>query len=46
MTTGSDGRYRVRVVLSMKGGRLLKAVANPPGDDIRTARRIVSVIVG
>jgi hypothetical protein len=45
VTTNSEGRYRVRVILSMKGGRRLMAVANPPGDDIKTARRIVSVIV-
>ena len=45
VTTNSEGRYRVRVVLSRKGDRLLRAVANPAGDSIRTARRNVEVAV-
>lgn len=43
--TGSEGRYRVRVVLSMKGDRRLRVVGNPPGDDIRTARKGLVVTV-
>ena len=45
VTTNSEGRYRVRVVLSRTGDRLLRAVANPAGDGIRTARRNVEVTV-
>lgn len=43
--TNDEGRYRVRVVLQMKGKRLLRVIGNPPGDDIATARRNVTIIV-
>jgi hypothetical protein len=46
VTTNSEGRYRVRIVLYRKGDRLLKVAANPAGDDIRTARRNVLMQVG
>jgi hypothetical protein len=45
VTTGSEGRYRVRVVLSMKGDRRLRVVGNPEGNDIRTARKGLVVTV-
>lgn len=38
VTTNDDGRYRVRVILGQDGDRDLRVVANPAGDDIRTAR--------
>ena len=46
VTTNSEGRYRVRIVLYRKGDRLLKVVANPAGDDIATARGNVLMQVG
>jgi len=46
VTTNAEGRYRVRIVLYRKGDRLLKAVGNPAGDDIRTARGNVLMQVG
>jgi hypothetical protein len=45
VTTNDEGRYRVRIVLQMKGQRQLRVVANPKGDDIRTARRDTVVTV-
>jgi hypothetical protein len=45
VTTNDEGRYRVRIVLQMKGQRQLRVVANPMGDDIRTARRDTVVTV-
>ena len=44
-TTDADGRYRVRVILVQDGDRDLRVVANPPGDDIRTARAYTVVRV-
>jgi hypothetical protein len=29
----------------MKGKRLLRVIGNPPGDDIATARRTITVVV-
>jgi hypothetical protein len=46
VTTNSEGRYRVRVVLSAQGDRLLRVVANPVGDDIKTAKAQVLMQVG
>jgi hypothetical protein len=46
VTTDSEGRYRVRIVLYRKGDRLLKVIGNPVGDDIRTAKRHVLMQVG
>lgn len=45
VTTNDEGRYRVRVILQMKGERQLRVVANPQGDDIRTARKDIVVTV-
>jgi hypothetical protein len=36
--TSSEGRYRVRVILSSGGDRDLRVVADPAGDAIRKAR--------
>jgi hypothetical protein len=36
--TGSDGRYRVRVILESGGDRDLRVVGNPWQDDIRISR--------
>lgn len=33
VSTGDDGRYRVRIVLSMKGERVLRAVGITPSPD-------------
>jgi hypothetical protein len=46
VTTNSEGRYRVRVVLYRKGDRLLHVIGNPAGDDIRTAKGNVLMQVG
>lgn len=45
VSTDDEGRYRVRVTLSMKGDRTLRVVGNPTGDDIRTARKDLTVTV-
>ncbi|HSE09912.1 MAG TPA: hypothetical protein VLB29_14705 [Nocardioidaceae bacterium] len=45
VTTNDEGRYRVRVVLFQDGDRDLRVVANPEGDDIRTARKTTVVRV-
>jgi hypothetical protein len=45
VTTNDEGRYRVRVVLVQDGDRDLRVVANPAGDDIRTARAYTVVRV-
>ena len=45
VTTDADGRYRVRVILVQDGDRDLRVVANPAGDDIRTARAYTVVRV-
>ena len=46
VTTNDEGRYRVRIVLYRKGDRLLRVVANPVGDDIKTAKAQVLRQVG
>jgi hypothetical protein len=45
VTTNDEGRYRVRVVLQMKGERALRVVAIPKEDDIRKARADIVVKV-
>lgn len=45
MQTNRDNRYRIRIVLQMKGERLLRVIGNPKGDDIRTARKTITVTV-
>lgn len=45
VTTGDEGRYRVRVILFQDGDRDLRVVGNPAGDDIRTARATTVVRV-
>jgi hypothetical protein len=45
MHTNRDDRYRIRIVLQMKGERLLRVVGNPDGDDIATARKTITVTV-
>ena len=45
VSTNDEGRYRVRVVLSMKGTRQLRVVGNPRGEDIRTARKDIAITV-
>jgi hypothetical protein len=35
--TGSDGRYRVRVILQRAGNRHLRVIGNPDQDRIRTS---------
>ncbi len=45
LLTHDDGHYRVRVILQMKGQRLLRVVANPKGDDIMNSRRDITVTV-
>lgn len=37
--------YRIRMVLQMKGERLLRVIGNPDGDDIATARKTITVTV-
>lgn len=45
METNRFNRYRIRIVLQMKGERLLRVIGNPTGDDIRTARKTITVTV-
>jgi hypothetical protein len=45
LLTHDDGHYRVRVILQMKGERLLRVVANPKGDDISNSRADITVTV-
>lgn len=45
VNTNDEGRYRVRVILQMKGERQLRVVGNPQGDDIATARKDLVVTV-
>lgn len=46
VSTGSDGTYRVRVVLSQRGERDLRVVGDPAGDRIRSSRARIDVTVG
>ena len=46
VTTGSDGRYRVRVVLSQTGERTLRVVGDPAGDSLRNSRARIALTVG
>lgn len=43
--THDDGHYRVRIILQMKGHRLLRVIANPKGDDILNSRKDITVTV-
>jgi hypothetical protein len=45
VTTGGDGGYRVRVVLSQRGERDLRVVGDPAGDRLRNARTPIDVTV-
>lgn len=45
MHTNRYDRYRIRIVLQMKGERLLRVIGNPDGDDIATARKTITVNV-
>jgi hypothetical protein len=45
VTTNSEGKYRVRVILSMAGKRDLRVVGNPPGDRVRSSRAYTTVRV-
>jgi hypothetical protein len=45
VSTNSEGRYRVRVVLTMTGNRDLRVVGNPPGDRVRVSRAYTPVRV-
>jgi hypothetical protein len=43
--TNTAGQYRVRVILQMKGTRLLRVVANPAGTTIANSRATITVTV-
>lgn len=45
MTTNRFNKYRIRIILQMKGERQLRVVANPTGDDIRTSHKTITVRV-
>lgn len=45
MDTNRENRYRIRVILQMKGERLLRVAAVPKNDRIATARRTIEVTV-
>ena len=45
MHTNTDDNYNMRVILQTKGERTLRVVANPDGDDIKTARQAITVTV-
>ena len=46
VTTGDDGRYRVRVILSQTGPRQLRTVGDPAGSTLRNSRARINVTVG
>jgi hypothetical protein len=45
MHTNQMDTYNIRVILQTKGERTLRVVANPDGDDIKTARHQITVTV-
>lgn len=45
MHTNRYDRYRIRIVLQMKGERLLRVIGNPDDDGIATARKTITVNV-
>jgi hypothetical protein len=45
MQTNRYNRYRMRIILHLTGDQLLRVIGNPAGDDIKTARRTITVTV-
>ena len=45
MHTNSYDRYRIRIVLQMKGERLLRVIGDPDDAGIATARKTITVTV-
>lgn len=45
VNTNRYDRYRIRVVLQMKGERLLRVIGNPDDDSIATVRKTITVDV-
>lgn len=45
MTTNRVSTYRIRIVLQMKGQRMLRVVGDPTAATIETARRTITVTV-
>ena len=45
MKTNRDNKYSIRIILQMKGERLLRVIGNPTDDDIKTARKTITVTV-
>lgn len=43
--TNSENRYRMRIVLQMKGERRLRVVAAPEDDSVATSRKTIDVTV-
>ncbi|HEX6247258.1 MAG TPA: hypothetical protein VFZ64_05255 [Nocardioidaceae bacterium] len=45
MDTNRENRYRIRIILQMKGERLLRVIARPKDDSIAVARKTIEVTV-
>ena len=45
VSTHEDGHYNVGITLQMPGNRMLRVIGNPPGEDIATAMRTVTIVV-
>lgn len=45
VSTNSENRYRVRIILSRKGQRQLRVVADPKSPNISTSRNTITVTV-
>ena len=45
VSTHEDGHYNVGITLQMPGNRKLRVIGDPPGEDIATAVRTVTVVV-
>ena len=46
MHTNSNDQYKMRIILQMKGKRLLRVVGDPDSSSIKTSTRTISVTVG
>ena len=45
METNRFDRYKIRIVLQMKGERLLRVIGDPQAEGIKTARKTITVSV-
>ena len=45
METNRFNRYKIRIILQMKGERQLRVIGDPQSEDINTARKTITVTV-